>query len=256
MSRKRLISLLLALLLFSAIPAGIWAVGPYQPPTLIVVVLGAPKGTEMTAVIHKGSEVFHVPMEGERRLWETSYSLFRIAAWQIKNWYGNAYDFKDAELVMKNSEGEKRVPIPDGMLKPRGFNETLTLRYKTGELSYGLPVWRGPLLISIRLLAVLLVEGLFFYFKGYSRRKSWVMFVLINLVFHGLLNYFCNGWINVNPDYYTLFFIAIFVEFVFETSAFLLLVDETDSNSLIDFLLPANVASHIVTLLLMSILPL
>ena len=82
------------------------------------------------------------------------------------------------------------------------------------------------------------------------------MFVLINLVIHGLMNLFCNGWINVNPDYYTLFFIAIFIAFVFETTAFLLLVDECDSNELMSFLFPANVAGHIVTLLLMSVLPL
>lgn len=256
MRKKLAIALLLVVMIFSSLPVQAWAVGPFQPPTLVVVVLGAPKETDMMVVMRKEDEVFHVPMEGKRRAWESDFCLYRMAAWQITNWYGNAYDFKDAELVLTNSEGEKRIPIPDGMLSPRGFNETLTIHYGSGELSYGLPAWRAPLLISIRLAAVLLVEGLIFFLKGYSRARSWLMFVLINLVIHGLLNVFCNGWIFVNPDYYTLFFIAIFVSFVFEIACFLLLVDEGSSDEMIDYLIPANLAGHITTMVLMRVLPL
>ena len=82
------------------------------------------------------------------------------------------------------------------------------------------------------------------------------MFALINLVIHGLLNLFCNGWIFVNPDYYTLFFIAIFVSFAFEISCFLLLVDEGSSDEMIDYLIPANLAGHVTTMVLMRVLPL
>ena len=55
---KKICSLLLALLLVAAIPVGVWAVGPYQPPTLTVILLGAPRGTEMRVILqHEGEEV-------------------------------------------------------------------------------------------------------------------------------------------------------------------------------------------------------
>ena len=256
MKKKLLLALLLAVTLFSVLPAGAWAVGPYQPPTLTVVVLGAPKGTEMSVTLRRDEEQFHSPLECERRLWENCYRLYRAGVWQIKDWYGNAYDFRDAELVLKNSEGEKRVPIPEGLLQPRGFNEVLTLHYRTGELCYGLPAWRAPLLIGIRLAAVLLIEGLFFYLKGFRDRKSWLLFTLINVLIHGGLNIYCSGWINVNPDMYAVFFIVVFISFLVEIAGFLLLVDEYGSDRLIGFLVPANLCSYAATLLMMNVLPL
>ena len=96
MKKKLLLALLLAVTLFSVLPAGAWAVGPYQPPTLTVVVLGAPKGTEMSVTLRRDEEQFHSPLECERRLWENCYRLYRAGVWQIKDWYGNAYDFRDA----------------------------------------------------------------------------------------------------------------------------------------------------------------
>ena len=236
-------------------PVHTWAIGPYQPPTLTVVVLGAPAGTEMSVILHKGDEVFHSPIECERRAWESYYRIYRAGVWQIKDWYGNAYDFKDAELLIKNSEGEKLIPIPDGLLQPRGFDETITLRYDSGTLSYGLPVWRSPLLVGIRVLVALLIEGIFFFFKGFTEKKSWLVFFLINIVIHGALNVFCNGWINVNPSIYAVFYLVVFVSFLLETAGFLMLVDEYSSDRIISYLVPANLCSHAVNLLLMNYLP-
>lgn len=255
MKRKLATALLLFVLLFASFPAAAWAIGPYQPPTLTVVVLGAPKGTEMTVVMHKDGETFHSPIECERRAWESYYRVYRAGVWQIKDWYGNAYDFRDAELVLRCNGEEKHVPLPEGLLHERGFDETITLHYASGKLSYGLPGWRAPLLVGMRVLAALLIEGLFFWLSGYRDRKSWLLFLAINLVIHGALNVFCNGWINVNPDIYMVYYMGMIVSFLIECTAFLLLVDEYDSNRLISYLVRANLASHGANLLLISFLP-
>ena len=240
---KRILTFLLALLLFAAIPVGIWATGPYQPPTLTVVVLGAPKGTEMRVIIQHEGEAVNVPLERETRAWENTYRLYRAAVWQFGNWYGNAYDFKDAELLLINASGQKRIPIPDGLLHDRGFNEIITLRYASGRLSYGLPAWRTPLLIGIRVLTALLIEGVIFFLSGYTNKKSWLLFLAINLVIHGALSIFCN-------------FLCVFISFLLEITAFLLLVDEQSSDRAIGYLVKANLASHAVNLLLLAFLPL
>ncbi len=253
---KRILTFLLALLLFAAIPAGIWATGPYQPPTLTVVVLGAPKDTEMRVIIQHEGEAVNVPLERETRAWENTYRLYRAAVWQFGNWYGNAYDFKGAELLLINASGQKRIPIPDGLLHDRGFNEIITLRYASGRLSYGLPAWRAPLLIGIRVLAALLIEGVIFFLSGYTNKKSWLLFLAINLVIHGALSIFCSSWINVNPSMYAVYFLCVFISFLLEITAFLLLVDEQSSDRAIGYLVKANLASHALNLLLIAFLPL
>lgn len=254
--KKPFLSLIFMFMLFAALPFEVWAVGPYQPPTLTLVVYGAPKDTEMRVILqHEGEEV-NVPLEYERRGWESYYRLYRAAAWQINAWYGNAHDFKDATLVLISGGGEKRVPIPDGLLSDRGFNETLTLRYATGALRYGLPVWRAPLLVGMRVLAALLIEGIIFRLCGYTEKKSWLLFLLINVVIHGALNIFCSGWLNVNPAMYWIYFLLIFVSFLLEITAFLLLVDERERDITISYLVKANLASHAVNFLMISALPL
>ena len=253
---KRICSLLLALLLVAAIPVGVWAVGPYQPPTLTVILLGAPGGTEMRVILqHEGEEV-NVPLEKETRAWENTYRLYRAAVWQFNNWYGNAHDFQGAELLLISPTGEKRVPIPDGLLHERGFNEVLTLRYGSGRLSYDVPFWRAPLLVSLRVLAALLIEGFIFHLSGYTDKKSWLLFLAINVVVHGALSVFCSGWINVNPSIYAMYYIATFVAFLVEVAAFLVLVDEQSSDRAIGYLVKANLASLAANLLMISFLPL
>ena len=254
--KKPLLSLLIILALFAALPAAVWAIGPYQPPTLTVVVLGAPKDTQMRIHMQREGESFSTPVECERRAWESCYRVYRAGVWPLSDWYGNAYDFRGAEIVLTGGGEEKHVPIPEGLLSDRGFNEIVTLRYATGALRYGLPAWRAPLLIGIRVLAALLIEGVIFFFSGYTNKKSWLLFLAINLVIHGALNVFCNGWINVNPDIYAMFFLGVFVSFILEIAAFLLLVDEQSSDIAIGYLVKANLASQAVNLLLISFLPL
>jgi len=254
--KKPLLSLLIILALFAALPVGIWAIGPYQPPTMTVLVLGAPKGAAMRMVIqHEGTEV-NVPLEKETRAWETTYRLYRAAVWQFGNWYGNGHDFKDAELIVISPSEEKHIPIPDGLFQERGFNELVTLRYASGKLSYGLPAWRAPLLVGMRVLAALLIEGVIFHLCGYTDKKSWLLFLAINVVIHGALSIFCSGWINVNPSIHAIYFLCMFVSFILETAAFLLLVNEQSSDRAIGYLIKANLASHAVNLLLITFLPL
>lgn len=256
MKKKMLLALVLVMLVFAVMPVGAWALGPY-PPTLTVIVYGAPKDLQMNVLLQYEGQTLNVPMDFERRAWESYYRVYRDYVSMHTYWHGNGRDFKDAELVLVSGEGEKVIPIPDGLLQPRGYDEILTVRYATGELSYGFPAWRAPLLIGLRVLAALLVEGIFFRFYGYTTRRSWLMFVIINVVVHGIVNSLCYGRINITDNVYRVaYFTIILLSFLAELCAFLLTVVEYDSDRLSKCLIKANVASHAVNYLLIKLLPL
>ena len=255
--QRLLLSLLILISVFTVLPTEALALNQYygRPPTLTLLVYGAAEDTELRVIMHRGGKTYDIPFEHERRLWEDQYRLYREAVWQFREWYGNAYDFKDAELVFTNASGQWRVPIPDGMLTERADEEYLTYYCRSGRLRYGLALWRAPLLMSIRVLLAILIESFFFYRAGYCLRKIWISFVLINVVTHGLLALLCNGWINVQPGSFALYYIALFLAFVLETVLFVLIVNEQDSNRAASFLAKANAVSLLATFLLIFVLP-
>lgn len=243
--------------IFAVLPSEIMALGQYyeRPPALTLIAYGIPKDTALRVIMHHGGKTYDLPFDHEHRMWEEQYRLFRESVWQFREWYGNAYDFKDAELVFITDSGERHVPIPDGMLTERASDEYLTYYYRSGQLKYGLALWRAPLLISIRVLLAIVIESFFFYRAGYCMRRSWISFVLINIVTHGLLALLCNGWINPQPGSFALYFIALFLAFVLEIALFVLIVDEQDSNRAASFLTKANAASLLATFLIVFEMP-
>lgn len=55
---------------------------------------------------------------------------------------------------------------------------------------------------------------------------------------------------------YAVYFLCVFIAFLLELAAFLLLVDEQGSDIAVGYLVKANLASHAVNLLLLAFLPL
>ena len=256
--RKILLFLTVLLaLVFGALPAEAFAIGT-APPALTVVVYGAPKDMRMHAVLQYQGEPLSCPLEHERRGWEDLYRFYRAGvSMHSRFWNGNASDFEGAVLLLESCEETKEIPIPDGLLTTGGSNEVLTLYCRSGKLSYGFAPWRTPVLVAMRVLSALLIEGLFFRLAGFSTRKSWLLFLAINIVIHGLLNWLCCGKINFTGSRYAVgFFAAILVSFLVELVAFVLLVDEYDTDRLARCLIRANLVSHAVNYVLMAFLPL
>ena len=55
-------------------------------------------------------------------------------------------------------------------------------------LTPGAPWWRQPLLVFLRVGLTLLLEGAVFLLFGYRERRSWLVFLLTNLVTQGAVN--------------------------------------------------------------------
>lgn len=255
MKKKLLLALVVFALVFTALPIDAWAIGS-SPPTLTVLVYGAPKDLDMHIVLQYEGQPLSCPTERERRAWETMFRLYRAGVSMYTQWHGNAQDFQGAELLLTGGGQQRHIPIPDGLLSAHGYNEVLTLYYTSGTLRYGFAPWRAPLLIGLRVLAALLIEGLFFRLSGFSQKETWFAFLGINIVVHGVVNALCYGKFNLTtPRYSVAFFMVILLSFLVELTAFLLTVHEYDSDRLSRCLLKANVASHAFNYVLLALLP-
>ena len=70
-------------------------------------------------------------------------------------------------------------------IDPTGFaryNNLITLDVGGRQLLYGQPWWRQPLLVVLRVALTLALEGLIFYLWGYQEKRSWIIFLVVNLV--------------------------------------------------------------------------
>ena len=62
------------------------------------------------------------------------------------------------------------------------------LDLSAGTLTPGAPWWRQPTLVALRLGLTLLLEGLVFLLFGYRQRRSWIVFLVVNLITQGAVN--------------------------------------------------------------------
>lgn len=251
---KRFSLLLLAAMLILSIP--VLAVASHAP-VLNVVAPFAPRDMKVTIEIKKnikGEEhVIPVVLEAGRRAWEGQYRLRREAVYGITAWYGNAYDLKDAVLILESGGETKTVPIPAELLSERGSEDHIMLSWRTGRMS-ALPAWRAPSLLLMWAALAMAVEGVVFWLYGYRSRRSWLMFFLINLVTQTAHHAIVAG-LNVDVNRIKVYAISIPVLFLVEMLAFVMLVDERSRDRTIGFAVAANAASQAVLGLLMQFLP-
>lgn len=136
------------------------------------------------------------------------------------------------------------------------YNEIFTLDLEKQTLIYGKTYTRAILLISTRLILTLLIEGAIFWLFGFRDKKSWQIFLVINLITQGALNIWLNNGATSVSSYliFTLIFLEIFV-FLFEMIAFTALIKEKRKRRTLFYAFSANMMSLVLGAYLIIYLP-
>ncbi|MGN0769277.1 MAG: hypothetical protein ACI4N0_00940 [Christensenellales bacterium] len=153
-----------------------------EPPSFTVIVSNPPDGLELSIPSDApGSEPY--VLRKTVRGWESYYQYF----------YGRDPDrgSRKDELTVKYGDTRFTVPIVPDIGK---YNALYTLDVTSRTIAEGEKPLRTPLLIAMRLLFTLAIEGLVFYLFGYREKKSWQVFFItniitqtgLNLLFHGI----------------------------------------------------------------------
>lgn len=170
--KKKVLCILASVLFCLALP---WpaSANSAEPPCVTVLVLAPPGDLELTIEFDSAQGEEPQRLSGDRMLWEGYYRFFG-------RWDTDPEGLTGAKLLV-GTEGESFALEID----PAGFskyNNILTLDLNARTLTYGQPWWRQPLLVFVRVALTLLIEGGIFWLFRYRQRRSWIVFLMVNLV--------------------------------------------------------------------------
>jgi hypothetical protein len=230
--------LLLTGVFISLVPA-IASANSAEPPSLVILVNNPPKDLYVTLV----SEGNQKDAKVHRVAWETYYIFYKRDLQA-----GDMYTFR---ITVRGESFEASIPA-----LPKQYNNVYTLDLSERGLTPGVYPLRSFLLVALRLLLTLLIEGAVFWLFRYRDKSSWLVFLIINLITQGILNIWLNSGDSLLPAYLllALIFGELFV-FTFELVTFPVLIKEQKKGRTILYVLLANILSLIAGGYAISLLP-
>lgn len=237
-NKHLLLVMVFCILLISIMPIKVSA-NSAQPPSLVILINNPPDDLSIVLISNESK-----PKARVRRVsWEGYYAFYSR---DIQS--SGVYTFK----VTTNGESFEYT-----LSEPlQGYNNVFTLDLSNKKLTPGKYPFRSMLLVSMRLLLTLLLEGIIFWLFKFRQKRSWFIFLAINLVTQGVLNVFLNNGASLMPSYliFSLIIGEIFV-FAAEMIAFPIFIDEHKKGRILIYVFIANLISLIAGGYIISILP-
>lgn len=262
-TRRFLLSLWAVLLLLGALPAEALAAGAggYRYPAVTIVAYGAPEDLEIQAEVVKDEERLPYDMLRTRRAWETNFRLYWEDIFHTNSYHGNGRALAGAVLLCRSGGEERQIPIPQEYLTTAGSRDVLTLDCRSWTLSPGVPVWRGAVLLALRVALVLVVKALVFLLMGYREGRSWLVFLGVNLAMLIGWNLILNNlmWVN-DPNWRSHVFVgALLVLFaaalILETVVLSFAIEERDRKYAGTYVMIAGPLGAVVLVATLLLLP-
>ena len=140
------------------------------------------------------------------------------------------------------------------------YNNVYTLDLDSRTLTVGELPSRNIMLVTVRVLLTLLLEGLVFFLFGYRQKISWIIFLAVNLITQGAL-FICLNSLSSTPltGVFYIIMVMIFAEiliFVIEMIVFLVFIKEHRRLRTAGYVLTANLLSLFLGGYLITALPL
>jgi hypothetical protein len=224
--------------LLLAIPTAPVSANAAEPPSILIVVNNPPEDLSIALISGDGSKEAIAQQTG----WEGYYTFY---SWDLQN-----ADNPNFRVTTGGESFEVTVNAP-----LEEYNNTFTLDLSNRTLSPGYAPFRSVLLVSLRVVLTLLLEGLVFFLFGFRQKKSWLIFLAVNLVTQGVLNI----WLDLisTPSGYLIFALILgeVIVFVVEMIAFPLLVKEKKGGLTVLYAFAANLVSLIAGSLIITHLP-
>ena len=251
--------MLFCLVWMMAIPAaagGPTRGGSYHAPAVTIITENAPRDLEITMNIHRhNGTVVPTQLEKKTRVWEQQFRLYRAGVFGIDQWYGNAYDLKDAELVLVSGGKETVIPLSQELTDRMNYNDILTLDYRAGTVSLGAAVWRGPLMLAMRLIVVTALEVVIFRLFRYREKRSLLIVAAVTLATFGLLSIYTYNWLNSDPRRLILYILFSIILLTVQTLVFVSSVEENHRDKTLTTTIWASLTALVVNYAMLVLLP-
>lgn len=163
---------------FTGVTSDITFANSAEPPALIIVVPGA---TDDLTVYIEGTSGF---LEGRKVHYFTETQFM---------FYKNEIPSTDThKITVKSKDQQFELSIEEGMNRYRSVYTIDTYRQ---TIIKGTTTGREAILVGARVGLTLIIEGAIFWLFWFRKRRSWLMFLLINLFTQGILNL----WLGLQP---------------------------------------------------------
>ena len=153
-----------------------------EPPELTVVVMDPPEDLELSLMVCREGQEGSIAADAYHIAWE-GYYLFR--PWNFPDFWDRKAQDITMELLVETGGGSFAIPLDAQSREEntgRYYNGLCVLDLQARTLTPDTPWWRQPVLVCLRVALTLLLEGLVFLLFGYRQRRSWLVFLAVNLV--------------------------------------------------------------------------
>jgi len=208
-----------------------------EPPSILIIVPNAPEDLEISISAEDASIKANVT----DKVIEKYYTFY-------------SRDLKTTtDYTFKITTGGTSYNI--SIEKPlTEYNNIYTLNLKNQTLTPGKLLSRSIFLVSMRVILTLVIEAIVFCLLGFRNKRSWIAFIVINLITQGTLNIFING---SSPLHGYIIFGLLFAEIfiiIFELIAFLAAI-KGDRWKIVFHVIIANLLSLFAGGYIITVLP-
>ena len=233
---RRKLFLILLIVAFLGANVSLCYANSAEPPSILIIVSNAPEDLEISVgqeniIAHRRDKAIE------------SYFTFYLNELKTAQ-----YTFT---VTTENTTFEVTIDKP-----LKSYNNIFTLDLKSQTMTQGKSLSRTFTRTSIRLALTLLIEAIVFYLFGFRKKRSWVVFLIVNVITQGIVFIGLNKTALPLDSYIilSLIFYEIAVLFV-ELIAFLILVNEHPRWRTGLYVIVANILSLVAGGFLITILP-
>lgn len=156
-----------------------------EPPGFTILVSNPPDDLTLYVTFPKDDADRAVELRKESKGWE-AYFRFYYHDYDVMR-----PDVESAVITVSTGGETCTLPLPEQTYNT--YNNLLMLELGSMALSVGQSEFRVPLLVALRVILTLALEGAVFYAFGYREKKSWLIFLVTNLATQGVLNALITG---------------------------------------------------------------
>jgi hypothetical protein len=204
---KKALLLILFVIVTSCVITPLCYANAAEPPSIFIIVPGAPDDLEISIGLE------NIKARRTDKLTESYFAFY-------------SSDLKSANYTVTVSTGGKTFEtVLDIPLK--SYNNIFTLDIENRALIPGKSLSRTVSLLSFRIILTLLIEGIVFFLFGYRSKRSWLIFIIVNIITQGALNLWLNG-IATPLNNYIIFSLVLgeIAVLIVEMAAFLIFIKE------------------------------
>lgn len=241
MKLKKGLLIMLAALLLAAGLAPTASANSAEPPGIVIIVNSPPDDLELFLRFGTDEEIL---LSRTKTAWETRYSFYYDGM-------SGRYDFSQVQLRADSAEHSFTLELSGDDLKQ--YNNFFTLNLKSERLTEGMTFMRGVTIIGLRVILTLIIEGAVFFAFMYREKRSWLVFLAVNLVTQAALNAFLYG--SVGGSLLLGLIICEIGIFIVEILAFMFLLKEHKKPRAAAYAFIANLLSLFLGAAMIMFLP-